>query len=407
MPTLEEIVGQKGMTLEEIAGKKTPLFGLAKQAAARKASIGAEQTKAQYESDIGTAKGKAASDIAQGVVLGGATLATGGLAAGPAMAAMGTAGVGGATIGEMLKGGFGSEDVAKSPKALAVRLGLEGVLSAAGEGGARAIGQSLKYLGKEEIPGLIMRSAAKAEAGQQKLVTLQQNSFGQLRDFARSKGNPVVEVGGDLKTFFDAIGERATGTSKAFKEASKPLFAKLAKAGGGALDKQPLDALMEIKSDLSYAAYKVKGMNTDELVALRNLTAAVDSKIVKNLDSLGGGAAKKVYSNFKAFSEQLKKDDAAISLAETGLKKILGKSAGYVPGVDVAIDQGIRGKAAPWLLEHLFSNEKTAALVSKAINLEAVGQRGAAQSAFDAAVNTSGVGTLVRGWVKQPAGGGE
>ena len=405
MPTLEEIVGQGGMTLEDIIGRKgfsKPKTAFQQQAASRKAGIGVEQAAATMESEIGTAKGKAAGDIAQGVVLGGATLATGGLATGPAMAAMGTAGLGGGAIGEMLKGGFGSEDVPKSPKALAGRLGLETVLSAAGEGGARAIGQSLKYLGKEEIPSLIMRSAAKAEAGQQKLVTLQQDSFSQLRDFVRSKGTPLVDVGGDLKTFFDAIGERATGTSKAFKEASKPLFAKLAKAGGGALDKQPLDALMEIKSDLSHVAYKVKGMNTDELVALRNLTESVDAKIVKNLDSLGGSAAKKVYSGYKAFTEQLKKDDAAVSLAEGGIKKLLGKSAGYIPGVDAAIDSGIRGKAAPWLLEHLFSSEKTAALVSKAIKLEAVGNRGAAQSAFDAAINTSGVGTLVKGWMKPP-----
>src|SRR5665647_1885696 len=113
-------------------GFSKPKTAFQQQAASRKAGIGVEQAAATMESEIGTAKGKAASDIAKGAVLGGATLATGGLAAGPAMAAMGTAGVGGATIGEMLKGGFGSEDVAKSPKALAASIGLEGVLSAAG-----------------------------------------------------------------------------------------------------------------------------------------------------------------------------------------------------------------------------------------------------------------------------------
>src|SRR5674476_1320969 len=146
--TLEDIIGRKGFS--------KPKTAFQQQAASRKAGIGVEQAAATMDSEIGTAKGKAAGDIAQGVVLGGA-------------------------IGEMLKGGFGSEDVAKSPKALAGRLGLETLLSAAGEGGARAIGQSLKYLGKEEIPSLIMRSAAKAEAGQQKLVTLQPVSYTHLR----------------------------------------------------------------------------------------------------------------------------------------------------------------------------------------------------------------------------------
>jgi hypothetical protein len=379
--------------------KKTPLFGLAKQAAARKASIGVEQTKADYESEVGAAKGKAAGQVASGAVLGAATLATGGLATGPAMALLGSAGVLAGVTDETLKAHYNSPDMPKDGKALALKLGLEGTLSAVGEGGARAIGQSLKYIGKEMMPGLIMRSAAKAEQGQQVLVKTQQNTFDQLRTFARDKGNPTVDIGDNLAEFFGALKERATGTSKAFKEASKPLFAKLAKSSGGVLDKQPLDALMEIKSDLSHVAYKTNGMNTDELVALRNLTEQVDTKIVGKLDGLGGGAARKVYTNYKAFSEQIAKDSVALSFAEGGVKKVIGKALGAAPLVDPTID-AMRQHAAPWLLEKLFSNEKTAALVTKAVRLEGVGQGKAAQAAFDAAVNTSEVGVLVKDWLK-------
>jgi hypothetical protein len=390
------------ITLDE-PKKKTPLFGLAKKAAARKASIGIEQTAAQYESDIGTAKGKAASDIAQGVVLGGAALMTGGLAAGPAAALMGTAGVGSAAIGETLKAGAGSTDVPKSAKGLAMKLGLEGVLSAGGEVGVRAVGQGLKYLGKEVLPALVMRSAAKAEQGQQALVKVQQDSFAQLRTFVRDKGNPTVDIGDNIVQFFGKLKERATGSSATFKESMKPIFAKFWKAAestGGSLEKQPLDALMEIKTDLSHIAYKTKGMNTDEMVALRDLADQVDGKIVKHLDKLGGDAAKKVYTNYKAFTEQIRRDDGALSVAETGLKKLLGKTAGYIPGVDATIDGVIRGKAAPWALEHLFSNEKNAGLVKKAINMESIGEHRQAQVAFEAAVNASGVGTLLKDWFK-------
>ncbi len=371
-----------------------------RQAAQRKADIGVAQTKAGYESDIGTAKGKAAGDIAKGVALGGASLLTGGLAAPAAMGLMGAAGVGAATLDETLRAHFGSEDIPKSGWALAKKLGLEGTLSAAGEGGARAVGQGLKYLGKEMMPGLIMRSAAKAQEGQNVLKRVQQNSLDQLRDFVRVKGNPVVDLGADLKQFFTTLGKRATGESSAFDAAMKPVYQKLGKAGQGVLDKQPLDALMEIKSDLSHVTYKVPGMNTDEFKALEGLTNAVDSKIMSHLERLGGSAATKVYRNYKAFTEQVKMDSAAMDLADSGIKKLLGKASGYVPGVDAAIDGVIREHTSPWLLERLFSNEKTASLVKKAIALQAVGKRGAAQAAFDTAVNTSDVGSLVKDWFK-------
>lgn len=374
-----------------------------KQAASRKLGLDVESHAAQMESEIGTAKGKAVGDIAQGVGLGAAALATGGLAAGPAAAFMGAAGLGAATAKETAKAAFGSSDVPTSSGALARRLGVEAALSAGGELGVRAIGQGLKYLGKEMFPAMAMRSAAKAEAGQQALVRAQQDSLDQLRTFVRDKGTPVVDIGNDIVSLFGALRKRATGTSQSFKDATKPVFAKLWKAAEGtgmSLEKQPLDALLEIKSDINYIAYKVKGMNTDEMVALRNLADGIDKKIVNQLEATGGTAAKKVYSNFKAFTEQIKRDDAALSVAETGLKKFLGKAAGYVPGVDAGIDGLIRGKAAPWALEHMFSNEKTAALIKKAINMEAIGESRAAQRAFEAAVNASGVGTLLKGFLK-------
>lgn len=373
-----------------------------RQAGMRKASIGAEQTAATYENEIGAAKGQAAGDIAKGAVLGAAALGTGGLAVGPAMGLMGSAGILAGVTDESLKAHYNSPDMPQGGRALATKLGLEGILSAAGEGGARAIGQSIKYLGKEAMPALVMRSAAKAEQGQQTLVKVQQNAFDQLREFARGAGNPKVDLGAEFREFFTTIGKRATSTSQTFDDAMRPIYGKLGKAGGGVLDKQPLDALMEIKSDLNFAAYKAKGMNTDEMVALRNLAEQVDSKITSRLNALGGSAATKVYSNYKAFTEQLKRDDAALTLAETGVKRLLGIGR-QVPVIGAAADALVdltRNKAAPWILEHLFSNERTASLVKKAINLESVGQGKAAQSAFDAAINASGVGTLVKDWMK-------
>ena len=277
------------------------------------------------ESEIGTAKGKAWGDIAKGAALGGATLATGGLATGPAMGLMGAAGVGAATADETIKAYFGSEDVPKSAGALAFKLGLEGTLSAAGEGGSRAIGQGLKYLAKDEIPSLVMRSAAKSQVGRNVLKRVQQDSKIQLQEFVRSKGNPTVDLGDELTKFYASIEKwRVTGTSEAFDAAIKPIQAKLGKAGGGVLSRQPLDALLEIKSDLSYVTYKQVGMNTDEFVALENLTKAVDEKISANVAALGGPSVTKVWRNFKAFTEQVKKDDSLEKLAEGGVKKLLG-----------------------------------------------------------------------------------
>jgi hypothetical protein len=353
--------------------------------------------------EIGTAKGKAFGDIAQGVGLGAATLATGGLAAGPAIGMMGAAGLGAATAKETIKAATGSTDIPRSPQALAGRLSLETALNAAGEGGVRAIGQGLKYVGTEMLPALVMRSAAKAQAGQDVLLRSQQDSLAQLRTFVRDQGNPTVDIGGNIVDFFKAIRERATGTSQAFKDATKPIFAKLWKAAGdaGSIEKQPLDALMEIKTDLNHVAYKIKGgMNSDEVVALRNLADNVDSKITNALSDLGGPAAKKVYANYKAFTEQVKADSTTLDVAETGLKKFLGKAAGYVPGVDSAIDSMIRGKVAPWALEHMFSNPKTAGLIKDAFGMVSRGDTMGAQRAFEAAVNTSDVGSLLKDFLK-------
>jgi hypothetical protein len=372
---------------------------VSKRAASRLRGIGVEQHAATKEAEIGKATGEAISTIGKATVLGGAALASGGLATPYAITQMGVAGVGAAAIGEVLKKGAGSDDLPKSAKGLALKMGVEGLLSASGEAGIRAIGQGLKLVGKEVWPALVMRSSAKAQNGQNALKRVQQNSLDQLRDFVRGKGNPTVNIGDDIVQFFGTLRKRATGSSESFKTNMKPVFAKLWKAAertDGSLENQPLDALLEIKSDLSYVTYKSRGMNTDEFKALEDLTTSVDAKVTNKLNSLGSGAAKKIYSNYKAFTEQIKRDDGALAIAETGLKKVLGKASGYVPGLDATLDGLIRGHAAPWLLEHLFTAEKTAALVKKAINMEAIGQHGAAQTAFDAAVNTSGVGSLLK-----------
>jgi hypothetical protein len=379
-----------------------PRTAFQKQAAANKLGLDVQTHAADMESEIGTAKGKAAGDIGQGLILGGAALATGGLGAAPAAALMGTAGVAGATAQETAKAAFGSSDLSRSPKELALHLGLEGALSAGGEAGIRALGMGLKYVGNDLFPSLVMRSAAKAEAGQQALVKAQQDSFDQLRTFVRDKGTPAVDIGQDIADLFGAIRKRATGTSQAFKDATKPVFAKLWKAAGpqGSIGQQPLDALMEIKTDLSHIAYKVKGMNSDEMVALRTLSDQVDKKIVGELQTLGGPAAKKVYANYKAFTEQIKTDGAILDVAETGLKKFLGKAAGYIPGVDTGIDTAIRGKAAPWVLEQMYSNPKTAALIKDAYAMVSRGDEHGARRAFEAAINASGVGTTLKDFLK-------
>jgi hypothetical protein len=386
-------------------GFSKPKTAFQQQAASRKAGIGVEQAAATMESEIGTAKGKAAGDIGKGVALGAAALGTGGLALLPAAGLMGAAGVGGATLDETLKAHFGSEDLPKSGKSLGLKLGLEGALSAAGEAGMRAAFQGVGYLAKEAFPVMVMRSAAKAQEGQNLLKRVQQNSIESLRTFVQEKGTPTVSIGDDIATMFSDVRKHVTGTSKVFKEATKPVFAKLWKAAertNGSLDQQPLDALMEIKSDLSHITYKTPGMNTDEFTALEKLTKAVDSKITSHLDKLGGSAVKKVWTDYKAFTEQIKKDDDALTLAASGVTKIMGKALSAVPGVESGIDVVVRGKLAPWALQHLFSNEKTAALVKKAVNLKSIGKHGPAQAAFEAAINTSDVGTLLKDWMKPP-----
>lgn len=405
----EEVSLPAGMSDADKASALSKLYVPAKrtafqqQAASRGLGINVAQNAATMDEEISNAKGKAASDIGKAGVLGAAALSTGGLAAGPAAAMMGGAGAIGSLLGENVKAGYGSTDIPQSGPALARRMGLEAAISAGGEGAMRLGGQILKKVGTELFPAIVMRSAAKAEAGQQALVRVQQDSFDQLRSFVRDNGNPTVDIGDNIKNMFSAVRDRATGTSQAFKEATKPVFAKLWKAAeqtGGSLEKQPLDALMEIKTDLSHIAYKVKGMNSDEMVALRNLADGVESKIKGALTDLGGDAANKVYSNYKAFTEQIRADNTTLDVAETGLKKLLGKAAGYVPGVDTAIDGIIRGKVAPWALEHMFSNPKTAGLVKDAMSMAGKGDHVGAQRAFEAAVNTSDVGSLLKDFLK-------
>jgi hypothetical protein len=381
----------------------TPRTAFQKQAAANKLGLDVQTHAADMENEIGTAKGKAFGDIAQGAVLGGATLATGGMAAGAAIPYMGLAGLAGGTAKESIKAGFGSTDLPKSPAALARNLGLEAVMGAGGDAAARGIGAGLKYIGSEAIPALAMRSAAKAEAGQQTLVRLQQDSFDQLRTFVRDKGNPTVDIGNDLHNLFQALRQRATGSSQAFKDAIQPVVSKLGSASKGTLGQQPMDALMEIKTDLNHIAYKVKGMNSDEMVALRNLADQVDKKITDQIGTLGGPAAKKVYANYKAFTEQIRTDDAVLAGVSSALQKTFSKSGilGMVPGVDAAMDSVIRSKAAPWVLEHLFSNEQTAGLMKQAMAMAAKGDERAVQRAIEAAINTSGVGRLLTDLVKK------
>lgn len=380
---------------------------VSKRAAQQLRSINIEQQGATMQNEIGTAKGKAWGDIGKGVVLGAAALGTGGLGVAPAMGLMGAAGIGAGTLDETLKAQFGSTDIPKTPKALATKLGLEGALSAGGEGVARALGYGIKYLHQEAFPALVMRSAAKAEQGQQALVRVQQDSFSQLRDFVRQKGNPTVDIGDNIVEFFNKLRERATGSSKTFKEATKPVFAKLwtaAEGSGQSLEKQPIDALMETMTDLNHIAYKTKsGMNSDELVALRDLADQVNKKITNQLETLGGDAATKVWGNYKAFTEQIAKDGAALKMAETGSKKLLG-ILGEIPLVGpsaaAGLDVAIRGKVSPWILERLYSQKNTADMVRKAIDLQSIGAEAQAQRIFDAAINTSGVGTLLKDWSK-------
>jgi hypothetical protein len=375
------------------------------------------------DQEITNAKGKAFGDIGRGTALGAATLFTGGAAAPLAMGLMGAAGVGAEALDQTIKAGFGSTELPGSAREMVNRFGLEGALSAAGEGGARAIGQGLKYLGSEALPSLAMRSAAKAQEGQNILKRYQSDAFGKLREFVQSKGTtihvaspdglstvpiqkaPAIDIGSALDDFYGAIGKRVTGESAAFKEAIKPVQAKLAMAGGGTLSKQPLDALMEIKTDLSAITYKAagKGMNTEEFTALENLTKAVDAKISGELAKQGGPAARNLWKQYKDFSHQVLKDSGTMEMAETGLKKFLGKAAGYVPGVDSAIDDVIRSKAAPWVLEKAFSEPKTAELLRKAMALQDVGKPAQAQAIFDSIINTTDVGTLLKGYFNPQA----
>ena len=92
-----------------------------------------------------------------------------------------------------------------SGKALALSLGLDTALGAAGEGTGRAIGS----IGLTLLPKLIQRSAAKAEAGKAVL----DQAFGDARTaLYEMVGKKPVNVGPMLNDAYQALGKIPKGT---------------------------------------------------------------------------------------------------------------------------------------------------------------------------------------------------
>src|ERR1700690_1703754 len=109
--------------------EKPKMTEFQRTAARRKADIGVEQTKANYEQDISNAKAKFVGDVSK-VIPVAATLATGGMAAIPAMGVMGASGATAGGWEEAAALALGADTAVASPKQLARRLGVDAAVNA-------------------------------------------------------------------------------------------------------------------------------------------------------------------------------------------------------------------------------------------------------------------------------------
>jgi hypothetical protein len=412
-----------------------------KQAASRKLGIEVEQHAATQEQEIGNAKAKAVGDVATALPVA-ATLATGGLAAPLAAAVMGGAGVQAGLYREAAKVVFGASDVAdSSPQKVAKNLSVDFLMNAGAQAAVTAGSALLAAGGQKVLMPLVARAASKVDAGKTILGKYGTNLMNEIRNLESSAAGKVapsgagelalpqalnipskvkVDINKELATFEARLAARGTGQSNAFKERAAGLSEKLNAWDGS------LSQLVEIKGDLSQAAFKKSGLNFEEQNALKEFASGVDRKLSQKFSEIGG---KELYDGFKEVQNQLHRFDAGVELAGSTLKHMAnrfgyaaaggvygyqhegvggaakGAVAGAVAGVAM---RGAAEKGAPWLLEKLLGDKVTAPVAKRAIGQMMVGDTKGAVSLFSKAATTVGADKVLKSWFeeeKQPTMG--
>lgn len=422
---------------KDFADKKTPLFGLSKVAAARKASIGVEQTKAGYEQDISAAKSKFVGDVAKTIPVA-ATLATGGLAAPLAFGAMALAGGASGVYEETAKLALGAEDAATSPKQLARRLGVDAALSAGAQGAGTIAGKLLSVAGKSVLEPMVARAAAKADTGKTILGTYGGKLLNQLRSADAAAGAPKISIQRELDDLEASVALRKTGTSDAFNSlwgGKTGGEGVLAPGEGGVAQKihawsmndGTASGLAEIKGELSQAAYKRPNLNHEERTALKAFVEKLDQKLTNQFDKIG---AKDTYAGYKETVNQLHRFNAASDVANLALRHMAWR-AGYLVagagavggggygyqhgGVGGALAGAVAGataitaasaaiqKGAPFLLEKMLADKTAAPLANRAINSMMTGDTKGAVAIMSRAAAQVGAKDLLASYFKDNA----
>lgn len=335
--------------------EKRPLFSGSKGETAKKArvhlaNLQTETAGAEYKQEMSNIKGKAIGQAAAMVPFAVAAPFTGGASLPVGLGLMGAAGLAGGTANETVKALFGSTEMPESGKALALSLGLDAALGAAGEGTGRAIGS----IGFTLLPKLIERSAAKAEAG--KLVLTQ--AFGDTRNaLYQIVGKKPVNVGPMLNDAYQALARLPKGTGAMGKRFSGPtgpasellanLEADLGLTGGKIAAEQPLDALVRMKGSLSQMAHKEAGLNDEEGLIVKQLVRKLDAKLKEEMKPFGP-VAEALYKKSNAIMETQKEHLAIVDITEKAMKTMVGRATAgglFGGGVGMYRTRGVAGAA--------------------------------------------------------------
>lgn len=397
---------------------------VATKAKAHLASMASGPARAQYEQsqasatqDIRNKVSGVVGDVAAAAPFALAAPLTGGMSMLGTTAVMGGLGVLGGAMREAVKDIGGSTEVPKTPQDMAKTLGIDFFTGAIAEPTGYLAGKAAKGLGKifaEQIPQLVVRSAAKHEMGK----ALLDQAFDATRaEISNVAPGVHVDVTGSYLKFFDDVsslprgkghlGTRLTQLSdKAqgiFSDVGKDL--KIAQGTTSAL--QPLDALIEMKGRINQIAHDVSTLTGREGPIFQRFAKNLDDDIRAGLKSVGPDA-EALFNRANNILKVQKQQDVGLKVVELALKRgaylsAWGGMAGVVGGrkgglegmgkgfLEGAFAGGTMGavsalgprmsshilasqKIGPWVLERLGADPRSRAAFNKAVDFYMKGQ---------------------------------
>ena len=398
----------------------------AQKARVRKANLETESAAAGYQQDVKNAVGQAVGTAAATVPFAAAAPFTGGASLGVGLTLMGAAGLTGGVARETAKSLLGSTEMPESGKALALSLGLDTAIGAAGEGTGRAIGS----IGLTLLPKLIARSAAKAEAGKAVL----DQAFGDARTaLYQMVGKKPVNVGPMLNDAYQALGKipkgagamgaRFSGPTGPAQEMLGAIEQDLGLEGGKIAAHQPLDALVRMKGSLSQMAFKESGLNTEERLIVKQLVERLDTTLKGQMKEISP-VAEQLYKKANDIMLVQKEHSAAVQMAERAMKTMMGRATAgglFGGGVGMYRTRGVAGaaegaalgaaagamstippKLSTLVLEQTMSHPEAAQLYKKAIGFFIKGSEGEAVNLARRAMGMAGVRETIKAAKQSP-----